>query len=104
MIKVFEDFDFTLVGRMQSLLESEGIETFMKNEFGSSVIGELPFVEVVPQLYVVHERDLARARNLIELDQSTEKPAEDWTCPGCDSVNPPAFEFCWHCARERGAP
>ena len=49
MIKVFEDFDFSRVGQMQSLLEAHGIKTFIRNEYGSSVVGELPFVEVVPQ-------------------------------------------------------
>ena len=51
MIKVFENFDFSRVGQMQSLLESHGIQTFMRNEFGSSVVGDSPFVEVVPQLF-----------------------------------------------------
>ena len=38
----------------------------MRNEFGSSVVGELPFVEVVPQLYVLEPGDVGRARLLIE--------------------------------------
>ena len=33
MIKVFEDFDITIVGHYQSILEANGIETFMKNQF-----------------------------------------------------------------------
>ena len=66
MIKVFEDFNYMLVGQMQSLLESNGIRTFMRNEFGSTVAGELPFVEVVPQLFVLEERDEPAARRLIE--------------------------------------
>ena len=65
MIKVFEDLDFMLVGRIQSLLEADGIETFLKNEFGSSVVGELPFVEVVPQLFILDPDDIERAVELI---------------------------------------
>ena len=42
MIKVFEDFDIALVGHYQSVLESNGIPTFMKNQFGTSGAGELP--------------------------------------------------------------
>ena len=49
MIKVFEDFDIMIVGHYQSVLESNDIATFMKNQFGTSGAGELPFVEVVPQ-------------------------------------------------------
>jgi hypothetical protein len=65
MIKVFETFDLMEAGRIRSLLESHGIETFLKNEFLSGALGELPFQEVAPQVWVIHERDLARARSLI---------------------------------------
>ena len=61
MIKVFENFDFSRVGQMQSLLEANGIRTFIRNEYGSSVMGGVPFVEVVPQLFVLEEADVARA-------------------------------------------
>ncbi len=65
MIKVFEDFDIALVGHYQSVLESDGIATFMKNRFGTAGSGELPFVEVVPQLWVLNDADEPRARALI---------------------------------------
>ena len=65
MIKVFENFDFSRVGQMQSLLESHGIRTFLKNQYGSSVMGEVPFVEVVPQLFILEEIDLAQAKQLL---------------------------------------
>ena len=103
MIKVFEDFDFSRVGQMQSLLESHGIETFMRNEFGSSVVGELPFVEVVPQLFVLHEADLQQARELLalELPPAAAAPALNWTCPDCSSDVEANFSRCWKCGAER---
>jgi len=64
MIKVFESFDILEVGRVRSLLESYGIRTFMKNEFSAGAVGELPFQEIAPQLYVLDERDAPRARQL----------------------------------------
>ncbi len=83
MIKVFEDFDISLVGHYQSVLESNDIATFMKNQFGTSGAGELPFVEVIPQLWVLNEADTERAKALIrELHNpvSKEQPRE-WICP-----------------------
>ena len=97
MFKVFESFEFSRVGQMQSLLESNGIRTFLRNEFGSSVVGELPFVEVIPQLFVLEERDLPRARELLELDLPVESPGEDWTCPGCGTLVEGNFSQCWQC-------
>jgi len=65
MIKVFEDFDITLVGYYRSVLEANDIETFMKNQFGTGGLGELPFVEVVPQLWVLNESQAPRAIKMI---------------------------------------
>ena len=97
MIKVFESFDFSLVGQMQSLLESHGIRTFMRNEFGSSVVGELPFVEVVPQLFVLERKDLERALELLELDHPVERSDDHWLCPECGVEVEGNFSRCWKC-------
>jgi len=72
MIKVFEDFDITLVGYYQSVLEANDIETFMKNQFATGGIGELPFVEVVPQIWVLDEAQAPRAIAMIR--ELQEKP------------------------------
>jgi len=102
MIKIFEDFDIALVGHYQSILESNGIDTFMKNRFGTGGTGELPFVEVVPQLWVLNDADEKRARTLIsELNEPGEKtPGEDWVCPECGTVLDAAFTHCWKCSSD----
>lgn len=66
MIKFMESFDFIELGRIQSLLEANGIRTFMKNEFLSGALGDLPFQEVAPQLYLIDEVDLPAAKKLLE--------------------------------------
>ena len=101
MIKVFENFDFSRVGQMQSLLESHGIKTFIKNQYASSVMGEVPFVEVVPELYVLAKEDLQRARELLQLDLPDQDPAEDWVCPECGIDVEGNFTRCWKCGTGR---
>ena len=97
MIKVFENFDFSRVGQMQSLLESHDIKTFIKNQYGSSVMGEVPFVEVVPELYVLAEKDLARAKQLLQLDLPVEQSDENWVCAECGVDVEGTFARCWKC-------
>jgi hypothetical protein len=97
MIKVFENFDFSRVGQMQSLLESHGIKTFIRNQYGSSVMGEVPFVEVVPQLFVLEEKDVARARQLLQLDLPVDNPGQSWICPECGVDVEGNFSRCWKC-------
>ena len=97
MIKVLENFDFSPVGQMQSLLEAHGIRTFIRNQYGSSVMGEVPFVEVVPQLFVLEERDVARALELLKLDLPRAAEGEDWVCPECGVDVDANFNRCWKC-------
>ncbi len=100
MIKVFENFDFSRVGQMQSLLESQGIPTFIKNQFSSSVMGEVPFVEVCPQLYILDAADLDRARKLLRQALPGPTPTDPWTCPDCGVEMEAQFTQCWNCAME----
>jgi hypothetical protein len=69
MFKVFESFDYMEAGRVRSLLEAHGIRTFMKNEFSTGALGELPFVEVAPMVFVVEEADLPKALEILREDQ-----------------------------------
>lgn len=96
MIKVFENFDLSRVGQLQSLLEAHGIPTFLKNQFSAGALGELPFVEICPQLFILEERDLPRAQALIE---GGPPPGDerDWTCPACGTVVEGGFGRCWQC-------
>ena len=101
MIKVYENFDFSRVGQMQSLLEAHGIETFIKNQYGSSVMGEVPFVEVVPQLFILKKGELARAKEILQLDLPSDEPLDDWVCPECGVDVEGNFGSCWKCGMGR---
>jgi len=103
MIKVFENFDLVRVGQVQSLLETHSIRTFIKNQYGSSVIGEVPFVELVPQLFILEERDLARAKELLQLNLPPQHQGDDWVCPECGVDVEGNFARCWKCGTEQTA-
>jgi hypothetical protein len=103
VIKVFEDFELTTVGRIQSLLEANGIRTFLKNQFASGALGELPFVEICPQLYVLQPADLPAANRLIRQAAPppvTSEPLIGWTCTHCDAEVDGELGVCWQCGSE----
>lgn len=100
MIKVFEDFDYMRVGQMQSLLESHDIKTFLKNQFGFGGTGELPFVETVPQLFVINDADAPRAQELLEVELKAAEPRKAWTCKDCGMEIDGSFTDCWNCAEQ----
>ena len=102
MIKVFESFNFSQVGQAQSLLEAQGIETFVRNEFASSVMGEIPFIEVCPQLFILDAQEETRARELLKSFE-TIPLASDWLCPHCGQEVDGPFGQCWQCGQLRPA-
>lgn len=101
MHKVYENFDLSRVGRMQSVLESNGIQTFVKNQYSSGALGEIPFVEICPQLYVLEEADVERAKSLLQVDLPAENQASDWVCPECGIDIEGQFQNCWKCGMHR---
>lgn len=102
MIKVFEDFELSRVGQFQSVLEAAGIRTLLKNQYMNSVMGEIPFVELMPELWILDDRDMDRAQALIQslLASHAEVPP-DWICPACSAEAGGAFSNCWRCNAAR---
>lgn len=62
-------------------------------------MGEVPFIEIVPQLFVLEEKDLANAKQLMRLDLPDEQPGQDWVCPDCGTRLEGVFTHCWNCNR-----
>jgi hypothetical protein len=106
MIKVFEDFELSRVGQFQSVLEAAGIRTLLKNQYMNSVMGEIPFVELLPELWILDDEDLERAQELIQgLLVSPADGQPDWACPACSTEVGAAFSHCWNCGAARpGTP
>ena len=98
MIKVFENFELSIVGQYQSFLEGEGIKTHLKNQFVSGGLGDIPFVAAVPELWVINDEDVFRAKALIaELQEQDSMVRPEWTCSKCETVVGGEFGQCWKC-------
>lgn len=84
------------VHHLKNLLEQEGIACIVKNELLRGGLGEIPFLECMPELWVLDDQQLPRALELIEQQRepSTRSP---WRCPRCGEVNEGQFALCWNC-------
>lgn len=99
---MFEDFDFTRVGYYQSVLEANGVATTLKNQYASSGVGEIPFLEAIPQVWILYKRDLAKAKQVIdELEKSRgqNQGFKDWECSHCGAEVEGSFAVCWQCGK-----
>lgn len=85
-----------LVSNIKNLIDAQGIETFMKNEFAQGAIGEVSAFDSWPEVWVVDDGDEKKALKIVQLAQSGVKRS-DWCCNHCTEMNDPSFEICWHC-------
>lgn len=59
-------------------------------------MGEMPFVETWPELWVINDLDFDRATQLLNATDS-ESPTAPWTCKKCGEENEGQFAACWKC-------
>lgn len=84
------------INHYKNLLASEGIPTEIRNQHLGSIMGEMPFFETWPQLWVVNDLDFDRATQLIE-SLDTESVGDSWECSRCGEQNEGQFAACWNC-------
>jgi hypothetical protein len=82
---------------LRGVLEQSGIEVRVFNENAQSGVGQLPVPEAYPELWLVDENDLERARALIEEFESAPRVTGSVRCPQCGEDNPANFQLCWNC-------
>jgi len=102
MQKLFVSSILIEVESLQEILEQEGIPCMIKNQQGSSLAGEVPFVEVFPELWVINDNHHSHAQKFLENWQKA-KPAEanDWICSKCEETLEGDFTTCWRCGEDR---
>jgi hypothetical protein len=60
-------------------------------------MGEVPFVEVCPQLFILDERDLVAANRLLGTGLEGAQSKADWLCSTCGTEVEGQFGQCWKC-------
>jgi hypothetical protein len=95
--RVFSSFNLQIVHHAKNLLAAEGIRAVVKNEILSSAMGELPPAECQAELWVLHEKDAARAEEILH---SRKDAGPDWTC-ACSEKLGAQFTQCWRCGAYR---
>jgi hypothetical protein len=84
------------------LLTQAGLEATVQRAFASSIAGELPPDQALPEVWLMEpDLDDARldaARRL--LDELRHPRERHWVCPACAERVDGPFEQCWNCGAE----
>lgn len=86
---------------LRDLLEEDGLDVCIVNENLHSLIGELPFGMVLPEVWVKDSRHVFMARAVLEeyLKRKAKPVTGERSCAACGEQNPENFEVCWKCRR-----
>jgi len=75
-------------------LRQAGIDASVQRQFLTSVAGELPPDQCLPEIWLRHDDQLAQARVL--LNDLQHVPQRRWVCR-CGETVEGGFEQCWAC-------
>ena len=79
----------------RDLLAQAGIEASVQRQWTSSIAGELPPDQALPEIWVAEDAQLERARTA--LHELRHPRHRDWLCRGCGERVEGPFEQCWNC-------
>lgn len=91
---------FVQAAHYANALRAAGIGCEVRNTALAGAIGDIPWLECAPQLWIHDALEEPRARQLLaELSAPLHAPA--WRCSGCGETHQPQFAQCWHCGAPR---
>ena len=84
------------------LLCQAGVDAVVQRAYTSSLAGEIPPDQALPEVWVLEDSALDHARGL--LHALSHLPWVHWLCHGCGETVDGPFEQCWNCGALRPAP
>jgi ribosomal protein L40E len=96
MRRLFLASDLIEAHLLEAMLQERGIQSFIKNQDLQSGVGELPFVEMWPEVWLNHETDFDIAQIVLN-ELMSKRQSDGWCCLQCHERNPGTFELCWRC-------
>jgi hypothetical protein len=97
MIKVYTAANLPDAYLLLGLLGAEGIKAHILNANAQGGLGEIPFANTYPEIWLERTGDVQRTKNIIEQFERPQLAGEVLTCGQCGEDNPAGFELCWNC-------
>ena len=83
-----------------NLLLSAGIRVEVRNTFLTGAVGDIPFIEAGPQIWIDSRESEETARTILR--EAGEAPVgPDWVCESCSEPIEGQFAQCWNCGAAR---
>ena len=85
------------VTMVRDLLERAGIDCITRGEQLGGALGDIPFLECEPEVWVLRDEDMAAAQRVLARHRAPSGSAARWRCSNCSEWVEGQFEACWRC-------
>ncbi len=100
MVRIYSAANLPEAYLLLGLLAEAGIRARVLNEYAQGGMGEIPFPNACPEIWVEREGDRERALAIVRDYERRSNELQSVDCGACGEENPSSFETCWRC----GAP
>ena len=99
VIKLYTATDLADATLLVDELARSGVRARVRNADLSSLAGQLPFAQVLPEVWLERDGDDYAGHSILDgyLERKALPIGEDRKCPECGEDNPANFELCWRC-------
>jgi hypothetical protein len=97
MIRIYQAADLPEAHLVAGLLRHAGIAARVLKENAQGGLGDIPFGEAYPEVWIEHPADFDRANAVIDEFESPPIDSGSVICLACGEENPGNFELCWKC-------
>lgn len=97
---LYQASDALQANLLKDHLAAHHIQAVVLGDYLSGAAGELSAINF-PALWLVEDRDLPRARQLLDEFLAPPEPTADWRCPACGATVAGQFGLCWQCSKPR---
>jgi hypothetical protein len=95
MKRVTQAPNLALATLWTDMLADVGIQASVQRAYASSIAGELPPDQCLPEVWVQDDSRHAQALSLLHDWQH--RPQRRWFCPSCRELVEGGFDQCWNC-------
>lgn len=97
MIRIYQAANLPQAHLLAGLLRHAGIAVRIFNENAQGGMGDIPFGETYPEIWIENAADQPRAKAVIADFESVPLARQNVFCRSCSEENPANFELCWKC-------
>jgi hypothetical protein len=102
MKRIHSAKDPLMIGHLKNVMATFGIKCVAKKLDLISAAGELPPIECWPELWVVDDDKVVKAKRILKKTLAPLASVKrSWTCNGCGENIEGQFSECWNCGHDR---